>query len=102
MQDYTFEQSEDQALIDQYAALALAAGLDPMEDVGEMIHDVADHFGCSAANNVDDGDEDQADQELDMWSQAGSDINNCGLHEQIAVLLAFHGESGLAELLRPT
>jgi hypothetical protein len=89
--------STDTEAIAELEVLVETLGLDPMDQIGDLVHDVADRYGTEAANSA--ASEDQADEIIDTWSQLGSDANNNGLADQLAVLIAFHGPLAARQLI---
>ncbi len=93
----TLPRHENQSEVNHLSEIATKRGLDPMTDIGELVHDVADHYGTEAANSADS--EDEADEIIDAYSCMGSDVNNDGLGAQISVLIAFHGLADAHKLI---
>jgi hypothetical protein len=61
-----------------------------MEDLDELVIDVASGFAAGEANET--ADEDEQDAAISAGEAAASTVNNCEADDQVAAILMGHGE----------
>jgi hypothetical protein len=101
--DTTAAETETDAALDRLESLVGQLGLTDVDHLDELVYDT---LNADASEQVNTGARPELDflaafDELhDDADERASRINNQGVHAQLAVLLAAHGETALTALLR--